>query len=313
MGQNIISRLHRHSPLPARAANEATLRDVQPRAMSRPSLLLRFRILHIRALASLLNFLGTRSTGRKLITRLRSNRVTRTPLEMCLGFRRAFPSFAAAQACASKYIQAGHEHPDDVRFHTSMSDTVRESDYAILFHLVPLASELRGVFDFGGNVGNLFYAYQREIDFPHGLLWTVYDLPVKKLLGEKLAAERAETRIRFTDNLAEASGSDVFIASGSLHYFEEPLHEILAPLQYLPKHVFINRVPCSTGPDLITVQDNGSYLVPCKLHSRTILIAGMQALGYVLKSEWPVYERKLLVPTHPDLSARTYLGFYFRR
>ena len=281
--------------------------------MSRPSFLLRFRIFQIRALASFLNFLGTRSAGRNFIPRLRSNPVIRTPLEICLGFRRAFPSFAAAQGYASKYIQAGHEHPDDVRFHTSMSDAVRESDYAILFHLVPLASGLRRVFDFGGNVGNLFYSYQRKIDFPPGLLWTVYDLPVKNLLGEKLAAARAETRLRFTNTLAEASGSDVFIASGSLHYFEEPVHTILASLEDLPKHVFINRTPCSSGPDLITVQDNRSYLVPCKLHSRTALIAGMQALGYELKSEWPVYERRLLVPTHPDLSARTYSGFYFRR
>ena len=286
---------------------------VQPTAMTRPSLLFRLRIFQIRALASFLNFLGTRSPGRKFITRLRSNPFTRTPLETCLGFRRAFPSFAAAQACASKYIQAGHEHPDDVRFHTSMSDTVRESDYAILFHLVPLVSGLRRVFDFGGNVGNLFYSYQRKIDFSPGLLWTVYDLPVKKLLGEKLAAERAETRIRFTDTLAEATGSDVFIASGSLHYFEEPLHKILGSLEDFPKHVFINRTPCSSGPDLITVQDNRSYLVPCKLHSRTTLIAGMQSLGYELKSEWPVYERRLLVPTHPEVSARTYSGFYFRR
>jgi putative methyltransferase (TIGR04325 family) len=294
-------------------ANQAAWHTVEPTAMPRPSLLLRFRIFQIRALASFLNFLGNRSAGRKFITRLRSNPVTRTPLEMCLGFRRAFPSFAAAQACASKYIQAGHEHPDDVRFHTSMSETVRESDYAILFHLAPLASGLRRVFDFGGNVGNLFYSYQRKIEFPPVLLWTVYDLPVKKLLGEKLAAQHAETRIRFTNTLAEASGADVFIASGSLHYFEEPLHTILGSLEDLPKHAFINRTPCSSGPDLITVQDNRSYLVPCKLHSRTAVIAGMQALGYELQSEWPVYERRLLVPTHPDLCARTYSGFYFRR
>jgi putative methyltransferase (TIGR04325 family) len=295
------------------AANEAAWRTVERTTVSRPSLLLRLRIFQIRALSSLLNFLGTRSSGRKFIVRLRSNPFTRTPLEMCLGFRHAFPSFAAAQACASKYIQAGHEHPDDVRFHASMSDTVRESDYAILFHLVPLASGLRRVFDFGGNVGNLFYAYKSKIEVPQALLWTVYDLPVKNLLGEKLAAERAETRIRFTTNLAEASGADVFIASGSLHYFEEPLPTILGSLENLPMHVFINRTPCSSGPDLITVQDNRSYLVPCKLHSRSTLIAEMQALGYELQSEWPVYERRLLVPTHPDLSARAYSGFYFRR
>jgi putative methyltransferase (TIGR04325 family) len=281
--------------------------------MPSPSLLLRLRIFQIRVLASALNALGKRSAGRNLINRLRSNRVTRAPLDFCLGFRRAFPSFTAAQACASRYIQAGHEHPDEIRFHTASSDTVRESDYPVLFYLAPLASELRRVFDLGGNVGNLFYAYQHKIEFSPALLWTVYDLPVKKPLGEKLAADRAERRVRFASTLAEASGSDVFIASGSLHYFEEPLREILASLESPPKHIFINRTPCSTGPDVITVQDNRSYLVPCKLHSRTTLIAGMQALGYDLQAEWPVYERRLAVPTHPDLCANTYSGFYFRK
>ncbi len=282
-------------------------------AAPRPPLLLRFRIAQIRALTSLLNLLGGSSAGANLIARLRSNSVTQSLLDASLGFRRVFPSFAAAQASASRYIQAGHEHPDEIRYHTSISETVRESDYPLLFHLAPLAPQLRHVFDFGGNVGNLFYAYQTQLRFPSTLLWTVYDLPMKKPLGEKLAAERGETRIRFANSVAEASGADVFIASGSLHYFEQPLHEILRTLQRLPDHVFVNRSPTSAGADLITVQDNRSYLVPCKLHSRASLITGMQALGYELHSEWPVHELRLLVPTDPDLSARTYSGFYFRR
>ena len=282
-------------------------------AAPRPPLLLRFRIAQIRAVTSLLNFLGSRSAGVRVISRLRSNRAAQSLLDASLGFRRVFPSFAAAQASASRYIQAGHEHPDEIRYHTSISETVRESDYPLLFHLAPLAPQLRHVFDLGGNVGNLFYAYQTQLRFPSTLLWTVYDLPMKKPLGEKLAAERGETRIRFANSVAEASGADVFIASGSLHYFEQPLHEILRTLGRLPDHVFVNRSPTSAGADLITVQDNRSYLVPCKIHSRTSLITGMQALGYELHSEWPVHELRLLVTTHPDLSARTYSGFYFRR
>jgi putative methyltransferase (TIGR04325 family) len=281
--------------------------------MPRPSLLLRLRIAQIRALTSLLNFLGGHSAGRNFITRLRSNRIALSLLDASLGFRRVFPSFPAAQACASQYIQAGHEHPDEIRYHTSVSDVIRESDYPLLFHLAPLAPALRHVFDLGGNVGNLFYAYQTNLHFPDRLVWTVFDLPMKKPLGEKLAAERGETRLRFANTVAEASGSDVFVASGSLHYFEQPLHEILRSLEHLPNYVFVNRTPCSTGADLITVQDNRSYLVPCKLHNRANLIAGMQVLGYELHSEWQVHERRLLVPTHPDLSARTYSGFYFRR
>lgn len=282
-------------------------------ALSRPSLPLRLRIVQIRALASLLISLGNRAVGRRFITRIRSSRPSRAVLDACLGYRRVFPSFAEAQACASKYIRSGHEHPDEIRFHTSISDTVRESDYPVLFFLAPLASELHTVFDLGGNVGNLFYSYESKLNFPATLTWTVFDLPMKRPLGEKLAEGRAETRIRFATALAEASGCDVFIASGSLHYFEEPLHEILRPLQRLPEHVFANRMPCSSGADIITVQDNRSYLVPCKLHSRATLITGMQTLGYEVQSEWPVHERRLPVPTHPDLSTRTYSGFYFRR
>lgn len=279
----------------------------------RPSILIQLRIFQIRALASVMNFAGSRSPGRKLIAGLRSNRLTRSALDAALGFHRVFPSFAAAQACASKYIQAGHEHPDEIRFHTAISDTVRESDYPVLFHLAPIASQLRRVFDLGGNVGNLFYAYQSKVAFASELIWTVYDLPVKKPLGEKLAAQRSESRVRFAESIAEASGSDVFIASGSLHYFEQPLHEMLLSLADLPTHVFVNRSPCSSGAGLITVQDNRSYLVPCKLHSRRELIAGLRTLGYALQAEWPVYERRLSVPTHPELCERTYSGFYFKR
>lgn len=293
-----------------RAANDLAAAD-PPAAPHSP--LLRLRIFQIRALASLLNSIGTRSTGRTLIARLRSISLTRSLLDTCLGYRRVFPSFAAAQTYASRYIQAGHEHPDDVRFHTSIADTVRESDYPILFHLAPLAAELRFVFDLGGNVGNLFYAYQRKIDFPATLVWTVYDLPAKRPAGEKLASTRRENRIRFSNSLADASGSDVLIASGSLHYFEKPLHEMLLGLRDLPRHIFINRTPCCSQIDLVTVQDNRSYLVPCKLHSRSKLITGLHGLGYELVSDWPVYERRLPVPTHPDLCERTYSGFYFRR
>src|SRR4029077_12619000 len=114
-------------------------------------------------------------------------------------------------------------------------------------------------------------------------------LPHKRPFAEKLALDRRETRIHFADNLAEANGSDVFIASGSLHYFDQPLHEILRALDSPPPHVFVNRTPFSTGNSLTTVQDNRSYLVPSTLHSRPELISGMSDLRYELVSEWPVH------------------------
>jgi putative methyltransferase (TIGR04325 family) len=280
---------------------------------SSPSFLLRWRLFQIRASASFLTWIGSRTPGRRLILHLRSRRWSKSLLESALAYRRTFSSFDEAQSSASTYIAAGHEHPDEIRYHTSIADSIRESDYPVLFHLAPIAPCLRKVFDLGGHVGNLFYAYQHKICFAPDLTWMVYDLPHKRPFAEQLAAQRHETRIHFADSVAEADGSDVFIASGSLHYFEQPLHEILAALELPPPHVFVNRTPFSTGSPLITVQDNHSYLVPCTLHSRSDLISGMANLGYALTSEWPVHERKLWVPTYPDLCAQTYSGFYFRK
>ena len=257
--------------------------------------------------------MGRRAAGGRAIVRLRSVLGIRTLLKSLLGFRKTFPSFEAAQACAARYIEAGHEHPDELDYHLSTADTVRESDYPVLFHLAPIARNVRRVLDLGGNVGNLFYAYEKQLDFPADLVWTIYDLPAQITLGEKIAAERGEKHLRFIRSLAARQAADVFITSGSLHYFAQPLDQILLSHESLPTHVFVNRTPCSNGDDLITVQDNGSYLVPCQLHSRSKLLEGMERLGYRLIAQWPVHELRLWVPLYPELSPSCYSGFYFRR
>ena len=278
-----------------------------------PALLSRLRLSQIRLFASFLAFLGRRPVGRQLIVHFRSWPPARLLIEWCLGFRKTFSSFEAAQAFASHYIRAGHEHQDELDYHLSASHTLRESDYPLLFHLAPLAGAVRRVFDLGGNVGNLLYSYEKQLNFPADLAWLIYDLPAQIALGQKIAAERGDSRLHFVQNLAAGRGSDVFISSGSLHYFPQPLGQILLSLGSLPAHVFVNRTPCSNGHDLITVQDNGTYLVPCKLHSRSELLRSMEHLGYRLIAQWPVHELKLSVPTYPDLSPACYSGFYFRR
>jgi len=276
-----------------------------------PGLLSRARLQQIRATAVLFTALNNRPKARRLFSRLRAHPWLRHRLDLLLGFRRTFASFAEAQSVAASYIPFGHEHPDEVTFHAAIADVLRESDYPVLFLLAPIAGELRRVFDLGGSVGNIFYAYASHLAFSPSMEWLVYDLPLIRPIGERLAKKRREPRIHFVNDLARANGADLFLASGSLHYFEQPLHEMLSSLSQLPHYVIINRTPVSRGPDVITIQDNQSFLVPCKLHSRSTLISGMRSLGYRLNSEWPVHERKLLLPLDPQLSARTYSGFYF--
>ena len=293
--------------------------------MSIPSLFVRLRLLQIRVSAKLLEFVGLSTLGAAFIVRLRGISLFNGILRFLVGYRRTFRSFSDAQNFARRFVPAGHEHPDDVAFHSSIADTIRESDFPVLFHLAPLASGLRKVFDLGGNVGNLFYAYQTELNFPSNLTWCVFDLPEKKPAGQELARQRNEPRIRFCDSLADASDCDLFIASGSLHYFEQPLDQMLLALGQLPPHVMVNRTPCfreaasasnsanAFTEDIITVQDNKTYLVPCIVHNEAKLIAAMRRIGYSLRASWPVHERKLWVPLYPDRSARHYSGFYFEK
>jgi putative methyltransferase (TIGR04325 family) len=82
-------------------------------------------------------------------------------------------------------------------------------------------------------------------------------------------------------------------------------------LDVLPRQVFINRSPFSKAEDVITVQDNESYFVACKAYGKVRLIEGMKQLGYQLKAEWPVHERRLVVPLCANLLEPTYSGLYF--
>jgi putative methyltransferase (TIGR04325 family) len=281
--------------------------------MAEQSVLRRLRLLEIRSCALGLTLLGYSGFGKRVITRVRRSALLHAAMNGLLGYRRSFPSFSAAQKSAAHYIPHGHEHPDEAGYHASIADTVRESDYPALFYLAPFVSEIRRVFDLGGNVGNLFYAYRRYLQFRPDLSWLVYDLPALRAFCQKLAADRKESRVRFVNTLAEASGADLFLASGSLHYFDEPLYSILSRMAELPRHVIVNRTPCTDEEDLYTVQDNKSFLVPCKIHSRKALVQGMTRLGYSLRAEWPVYELHLWIPMHPDVSERHYSGFYFEK
>ena len=279
------------------------------------------RLFQIRLFAKLLELWGRTAPGCAAIRRLRGNRYANLFLRFLVGYRRTFGSFAEAERYVARFarVLVGHEHPDNIAYHSGLADSrLRESDYPVLFYLAPLAPDLRRVLDLGGNVGNLFYALQTELRFPEPLEWLVYDLPMMRSSGAELARKRNEPRLQFTEELTRASGCDLLIASGCLHYFERPLAEMLATLEAPPRRLLTNRTPClreeaGGSEDLITVQDNDTYIVPSKVHNVRKLVESLAAAGYTLRASWPVYERHLWIPLYPDLSSKHYRGFYFVR
>jgi putative methyltransferase (TIGR04325 family) len=195
--------------------------------------------------------------------------------------------------------------------HAEFAGSTRESDYPVLFFLQPIATELRSVFDLGGSIGNLFFQLDRYLHLPRELTWIVHDLPFKREAMVEFAKKKGEDRVAFSDEFSRASGVDLFIVVGAVHYFEPPLAELLARLETLPRHVIVNRSPFSAANDVIAVQDGGLWLSACKLHRMDRFCSAMGDLGYSLVAKWPVHERRMRVPLFPDCGAG-YFGFYFR-
>jgi putative methyltransferase (TIGR04325 family) len=230
-------------------------------------------------------------------------------------FRGVYQSFeeAIADAPASKPI--GYDQPGLAQeYVATLSRTVEPYDYPMIFWLSRILKEDLHVFDFGGNVGTHFYAYASYLKFPYGLSWTVCDVPAIVAAGQELAARTHESAIRFTTTLSEASGCEVFMASGSAQYLEKPtLQMLLSELQKPPTDLLINRLPLYDGESFVTLQNGGPAFYPQWVFNRKQYISDLERLDFELVDTWEDCIDSCWIPFHPGKSLRRYRGLYLRR
>ena len=147
-----------------------------------------------------------------------------------VGFYRPFSSLAEADLAVAPYANAGHENRGSAALHLKLNERAGPSDYAAMFHLRTILTSSFRIFDFGGNVGNLFRCFSSYIELPPGLVWQVHDLASVVAHGRELSAGRGLSQLRFTEEWQDASGADLLLASGSLHYIDMPLSQLLGQL-----------------------------------------------------------------------------------
>ena len=230
-----------------------------------------------------------------------------------VGYRRCFATLEAAQSALGSHTGDGHSNRRNIDIHAALSDRPRESDYAAFYHLMPRVQGVRSVFDLGGNIGNLYYYYRRYLDWPADLRWRVMDLPDVIEAGRRTAKERQASGLSFTTRFDDASGCDLLIASGALHYFAEPLPEMIKRLECKPRYVLINRTPFTTGPAFATVQDAGSFRVACMVYNKPELLRQFELMGYRTIDEWEAAELSLTLPLDPERSPGPYAGMFLER
>ncbi len=270
------------------------------------------RLTQIRRLSALITVLHASPLIVSSIRFARSWAIPRKIFDSLAGYRRVFPSLSEARRVAAHYIKDSHGCSDEINRQMTQGLATRPSDYPVLFHLSKLMPEVKILFDLGGNAGNLFYCYAKYLKLPQDFVWLVHDLAPTVEFGRRLARERGECRLRFADELKAMDGTDVLLVSGSLHYLEPSLPEVVRDLSRKPKHVIINRTPISTVRSVVTVQDVGTYQAACRTILRRDLIAGMEEMHYELIDQWSVPELWVRIPFHPEYSVREYSGLYFR-
>ena len=219
-----------------------------------------------------------------------------------------FKNKAAAQAHVPAKLSGGFDEPDLDKF----DESVQERDLVLIRILSGFIAETRTLFDFGGNVGRSFYQFRKAMAYPPALRWTVCDVPFVTKLGRKIAAERSETQLFFTDDRRDANGTDVYMTCGALQYLEESFADILRELSQKPPRLLVNRVPLYEGETFFTLQHMGSSVVPYKIANRAQFIADVEALGYRLVEKWE-NDRFCDIILRPDKFVKHYYGFYFER
>ena len=275
-------------------------------------LLQRLRIQQVRFCSDLLVVLGRSALASRGLTLLRQLPLTRRLLEAVVGYKRPFASLEQAQTALSRFGSGGHGNPDNASLHLALARKPRTSDYAALYHLRLILPDVRRVFDLGGNVGNLYYCYEKYLEFASDLVWQVYDVPEMLEIGQRLALERGDTRLRFTDSLRDGEGCDLLLASGSLHYFAKPLGDIVAEWKQKPKYILVNRTPLADGAGSVTVQDARTYRVACNIFRKADLIESFERAGYAVADSWQVEELSIRIPCYPELSVPAYTGLFLR-
>ena len=216
--------------------------------------------------------------------RLLSERLGRIPgvSQTLIGYRRPFETLANAKNALGTSENDGHLNKDSIGVHLKLSEQPRNSDYAAFYYLAPHVPQIRRLFDVGGNVGNLYYYYTKHLQFHPDAEWLTMDLPAVVEVGRRIAKQRNASGLRFTTDFSDAEDSDLMIASGSLHYFSEPLPVMIGRLRRRPRYVLVNRTPMTARSDFATTQDARTYRVACMVYNRTHFIKLFEDVGYRL-------------------------------
>jgi putative methyltransferase (TIGR04325 family) len=237
------------------------------------------------------------------------------------GFWGVFETFEAAIKAAPATKKIGYDCAELAQEYQAMLDrgdwegsksVVRSFDYPVLYWMGQILQtgtfERLNIFDFGGNLGIHFLAYSKYLNLPSNLSWIICDLPQIVKVGKTAGRD---SRLSFTTDLELASGSDIFLASGSIQYDRDIARRIEA-LERKPQHILINRIGLYAGKQIVTLQNGGRVFYAQYIFNRHEFINSFESIGYKLVDIWEDNVDSCYIPFHPQVNVPCYHGLYFK-
>lgn len=210
--------------------------------------------------------------------------------------------------------KVGYNHDEAAELYTWLTESTKISDFAILFYFSQLLRPGMRVFDFGGNIGVLYYAFRRRWTLPENVIWTVCDVPAVVEAGRRYAAQHDSPGLSFTSRTSDAAGADVLLTSGTLQCVEDEFSVLLARIgEGRPEHLLINRVPMWDRPELVSLQDLGPVVYPYRIFNRSRFIASMREAGYEVRDQWRCPEKQISIRFRPWMRVNAFDGYYLTR
>lgn len=234
------------------------------------------------------------------------------------GFLGLYSSFKQATEQTPKTKVVGYNNKEILDWYKLQFETHFEKlycfDYPVLswFTLLnEVESKPFNVLDFGGNLGNHFYSFNKKIGNIISK-WTVCEVKELALQGEKIRDRLNAGKLEFIYDLSKVNDIDIFIASCSLQYVDSdnPSY-IIDKLPKKPKYLIINRIPLTKGKTVVSLQNGHVLYCPQYFYNEQLYWSRFHELGYKVLDKWEDHSAKCIIPHETRLHVPYYFGACF--
>jgi putative methyltransferase (TIGR04325 family) len=234
------------------------------------------------------------------------------------GFYGVYESFEEARSASPKTKKNNYDSVDQAEWGKEQIEALFEKlqsyDYPVVYWISRLYEKDNrnySILDFGGNAGNHFYAYKKALTHNFISKWTVCDLPNITAVGEEFKINHEAYQLNFVNSLSVDFDVDLFLASGSIQYVDEPDPSFfIRELGRKPKYLIINRIPLlqSDSKKKITLQNVHKAYAPMYSYDYNEFFNTFSNQGYEVLDIWRDFSSNCIIPHEERLKIPYYHG-----